>query len=105
MIATQDFIKNKTYSVREIAEALEVSQRTVINAIKTGALPCINVSTSSKKANYKIIWQNVLYWLNSFSDVEVFINFVDFYATNNWIQETKKVINDYFDNLEKNDNK
>jgi hypothetical protein len=43
----------------------------------------------------------VLHWINSFSDEETFINFVDFYATNNGLENTKKLINDYFDNLEK----
>lgn len=88
--------KEKFYSVSEVAEILWVKNQTILNAIKSWVLIAINIGTSQKRVNYKVTWVALLGWLDNYSDLNILLQFIDFYANINWFEETKEFINNYF---------
>lgn len=94
------FKKEKFYTITEVAQILWVDRQTIVNVIKSGTLKATNI-WSSKKATYRIAGINIIAWMDNYSDLEVLLQFIEFYVDRNGIEETQKTINNYFDNIKK----
>ena len=90
---------------KEISEILKIDKKTIISAVKSWKLIWNNISLWEIRVNYRITWENILAWLDNYSDLEVLEKFLEFYVDSNWFEKTKEFINTYFDKKENYDNK
>lgn len=99
------FEKNRFYTTKEICEILKITKMTISSAVRSWQLIWNNISLWQARANYRFSWENILAWLDNYSDLEVLSKFLEFYVDSNWFEKTKQFINAYFDKKENYDNK